>query len=109
MIQANQKDDKGSRLMKQMAKPRKPRKGEDPDAILWWDDDERRQRLGEYFISDVETERAMGKVVLPRTKEVSEVWLLDHENKKHGVMVEVELKRKASKVMDVFEQRSRES
>src|SRR5690625_514070 len=72
------KDDKGSRLMKQMAKPRKPRKGEDPDAILWWDDDERRQRLGEYCIRDVETERALGKVVLPLTQAHRKVGLLDH-------------------------------
>jgi len=102
---AIQKDDKGSRLMKQMAKPRKPRKGEDPDAILWWDDDERRQRLGEYCIRDVETERALGKVVLPLTKEEREVWLLDHKTNNHGVMVDVEFTRKARKVMAVVEQR----
>src|SRR5690625_5797851 len=91
--------------MKQMAKPRKPRKGEDPDASLWWDDDERRQRLGEYCIRDVETERALGKVVLPLTKEEREVWLLDHKTNNHGVMVDVEFTRKARKVMAVVEQR----
>lgn len=102
---AIQKDDKGSRLMKQMAKPRKPRKGEDPDAILWWDDDERRQRLGEYCIRDVETERALGKVVRPLTAAERENWLLDHKTNNLGVMVDVEFTRKARKVMGVVEQR----
>jgi len=39
------KDAEGHRLMLAMAKPRKPRPGEDPNGIYWHDDPERIRRL----------------------------------------------------------------
>jgi DNA polymerase len=41
------KDAEGHRLMMQMSRPRRARKGEDPNAIHWYDDPERRARLQE--------------------------------------------------------------
>lgn len=96
---AIQKDDEGARLMMRMAKPRKPRKSEDPDAILWWDDEERRKRLGAYCIRDTETERELAKVVRPLSKSERQVWLMDHKTNMHGVEVDVEFARRAQAVM----------
>src|SRR5262249_8302251 len=44
----HRKDKAGQRLMLMLAKPRRPRKDEDPQALLWFDDEERRQRLYDY-------------------------------------------------------------
>ena len=44
---SNRKDAAGERLMHQLAKPRKPRKDEDPAGTYWFDDLERLQRLYE--------------------------------------------------------------
>lgn len=100
-----QKDDEGHRLMMRMAKPRKPRKGEDPDALLWWDDPERRKRLGEYCIRDTEVERKLGKVLRPMTKTGRRAWLHVHQANMRGVQVDVELAQKAQQVMRAVEQR----
>src|SRR5262249_17041977 len=48
----HQKDKAGQRLMLMMAKPRRPRKDEDPQALLWFDDEERQQRLRTYNRQD---------------------------------------------------------
>jgi DNA polymerase len=42
------KDVEGHRLMLQMSRPRRPRQGEDDSKIYWYDDPERRERLGIY-------------------------------------------------------------
>jgi DNA polymerase len=56
---ANRKDAAGERLMHQMSKPRRARKGEDRDAVHWFDDAERLQRLYTYGTQDVEVEREL--------------------------------------------------
>ncbi|MEE8518895.1 MAG: DNA polymerase, partial [Dehalococcoidia bacterium] len=93
-----EKDDKGYRLMMQMAKPRKPRKNEDPDALIWWDDEERRERLYAYCKQDVEVERA----ILARLRKLSpderRVYLLDQEMNDRGVLLDMPLVR-ASQVI----------
>ena len=55
----HRKDKAGERLMHQMSKPRKPRKGENPAGTYWFDDPERLQRLYEYCKQDVEVEREL--------------------------------------------------
>src|SRR5262245_41246711 len=50
-----QKDEAGHRLMLQMARPRRPRKG-DPNEIYWVDDPKKIERLQEYCRQDVRTE-----------------------------------------------------
>jgi DNA polymerase bacteriophage-type len=56
---AHRKDAAGQRLMLQMVKPRRARKDEDATATLFFDDDERLQRLCEYCMQDVEVEREL--------------------------------------------------
>jgi DNA polymerase len=53
-----QKDREGTRLMRKMARPRKPRKGEDKTILHWVDDAESLQRLIVYGRQDVGTSRA---------------------------------------------------
>ena len=56
---ANRKDAAGQRLMQQMTKPRRARKDEDATGTLWFEDDERLQRLYEYCKQDVGVEREL--------------------------------------------------
>jgi DNA polymerase len=73
-----QKDAEGHRLMLAMARPRKPRKGEDPNAGPYWHDEpERITRLGEYCIGDIEAERALYHRLPPLSGAEQALWILD--------------------------------
>jgi DNA polymerase len=121
---AVQKDEKGSRVMKQMAKPRRPRKGEleeqklelalatdgfmrdgDRSRLLWWDDAARLNTLYEYCKTDVEAERLLEKKLRPLSDFEQHIWWLDQEINDRGVAVDVELCNAALKIVD--EQRER--
>jgi len=95
-----EKDMEGNRLMKRMAKPRKPRKNEDPNAVLWWDDDERVARLIAYCECDVEAERALDKVLRPLPASEREVWLNDFRSNQLGVQVDMPFVRNAQVLID---------
>lgn len=95
-----EKDMEGNRLMKRMAKPRKPRKHEDPDAVLWWDDDERVARLIAYCERDVEAERALDKALRPLPPAEREVWLRDFRSNQLGVQVDLAFVRQAQVLID---------
>jgi DNA polymerase len=95
-----QKDDVGYRLMMQMCKPRKPRKDEDPDAILWWDDAERLERLYAYCKDDVRTERAVGKTLRRLPAAERQVYLLDQTINDRGVRVDLDLVSAAQRIVD---------
>jgi DNA polymerase len=56
---AYQKDRDGVRLMRQMAQPRKPRKGGDKDVLHWVFDEDKLRRLIAYCQQDVRTCRAV--------------------------------------------------
>src|SRR6516164_3001365 len=73
----HQKDKGGQRLMLLMSKPRRPRKGEDPKGIYWFDDEDRRQSLYEYCREDVEIERELYQQLRPLPPEEQQLWLLD--------------------------------
>jgi DNA polymerase len=102
---AVQKDEKGSRVMKQMAKPRRPRKDEPGDKLLWWDDAARLNTLYEYCKTDVEAERLLEKKLRPLSDFEQHIWWLDQEINDRGVAVDVELCNAALKIVD--EQRER--
>jgi DNA polymerase bacteriophage-type len=53
---ANRKDRAGERLMHQISKPRRARKGEDLNQVHWFDDDDRLRRLYEYCRQDIAVE-----------------------------------------------------
>lgn len=85
------KDDAGHRLMLQMCKPRKPRKDEPSNALVWFDDEERRQRLYEYCKQDVRTEQAIGTRVLRLRPEEVKVFHLDARINDRGVFIDQKL------------------
>jgi DNA polymerase bacteriophage-type len=102
---AIQKDAKGGRVMKQMSKPRRPRKGEPADALLWWDDATRLQTLYDYCMTDVEAERLLEKRLRPLSNFEQRIWWLDQEINDRGVAVDIELCEAALRIVD--EQRER--
>lgn len=61
-----------------MAKPRRPRGDEDPAAgPYWFDDTEHLRALYAYCRQDVETERALDRVLLPLSDAEQQLWQLD--------------------------------
>ena len=73
---SNRKDAAGQRLMLQMTKPRRARKDEDATGALWFDDDERLNRLYSYCRQDVETERELFERLAPLSPSEHALWLL---------------------------------
>jgi DNA polymerase len=72
----HRKDAAGERLMHQMSKPRKPRKGEDPKGIYYFDDPERLDRLVTYVVKDVEVLRELADRLLRLSDFEHELWQL---------------------------------
>lgn len=91
VLRVEDKDDAGHRLMKRMAKPRKPRKSEDPDALLWWDDEGRRARLYDYCKQDVRVEQQIAERVRRLPKRERRAYLLDQRINDRGVHLDMEL------------------
>jgi DNA polymerase len=87
----HRKDEAGHRLMLQMSRPRKPRKGEDPNGIYWVDDPKKLQRLFDYCAQDVRAERALHKRIgfLPDAEQ--KVWELDARINDRGFYLDGEL------------------
>ena len=85
---ADQKDGAGSRLMLQMAKPRKTLAD---GAVIWWDDLDRRKRLYDYCAQDVRAERAIAAQVLRLSASERAVWLLDQRTNDRGVGLDMPL------------------
>lgn len=81
-----QKDEAGSRVMRAMAKPRRNEGG----VITWWETPEKIERLRQYCVTDVETERAVEKRVRPLSAPEREVWQLDHVINQRGAYVDLE-------------------
>jgi DNA polymerase len=94
------KDIEGRDLMLRMSKPRRPRKGEDTNAIYWWDEPERIERLGVYCIRDVKVEREIDKNLLPLRPSEQALWVLDAKINSRGVHVDTELCRQALQIVD---------
>src|SRR5262245_27752553 len=71
------KDRDGHRLMLQMSRPRRPRKGEDPEQVHWIDGAEQRQCLHQYCARDVELERALFHRLPSLSDFEQALWVLD--------------------------------
>jgi DNA polymerase len=78
------KDDDGGRLMKQMARPRMPRAGEDPNGIYWHDEPEKLERLYAYCRQDVEVERELFHRLPALTDDEHSLWVLDQTINSRG-------------------------
>jgi DNA polymerase len=82
------KDTEGARLMKLMAKPRRPRKCEDPNVVYWHDSPSHRERLAEYCIRDVEVERGLHRQVPHLSDDEQALWVLDATINMRGFYVD---------------------
>jgi len=95
---ANRKDVAGERLMHQMSKPRKPRKGENPEGIYWFEDEERLQRLYEYCRQDVEVERELYGRLPPLSASEQALWELSSRINQRGFCVDRAFAEAARKI-----------
>ena len=86
----NRKDPAGERLMKSMAAPRKPRKGE-PPGIYWRDTPENLDKLGRYCIADMEATRELYRRVTPLSDPEQKLWALDHGINTRGFQRSIEI------------------
>jgi DNA polymerase bacteriophage-type len=86
-----QKDVAGHKLMLQMAKPRRPRRDEDPANLYWFDDPDRVSRLHGYCRQDVETERALHARIGLLSAEEQALWQLDAIINERGIHIDGEL------------------
>jgi RecA-family ATPase len=81
-------DDK---LMRKMARPRKPRAGEDPASVYWHDDPEDIKKLHAYCRQDVEVERELHHRLVPLMPEEQVLWQLDARINDRGFHVDGKL------------------
>jgi DNA polymerase bacteriophage-type len=88
---AEQKDKADAALMRVMAKPRKPRKGEDPNGLYWHDDPERLTQLCAYCKQDTLVERAVHARTGHLPPEEQQLWQLDATINDRGIPIDVKL------------------
>jgi DNA polymerase len=93
----HQKDHVGERVMLQMSRPRRPRKGEDPAGLYYHDDPEKFGRLCAYNRVDVEVERELHSVLPPLAE--PELWYLDQCVNERGIFFDRALVEAALQVM----------
>jgi DNA polymerase len=98
-----QKDESGHRVMMQMAKPRRPRQGEDPAGVYWFDDTERREQLYAYCKQDVATERALHAKIEGLTPEEQLLWGLDSTINDRGLHIDGKLLDAAINIAEAAE------
>lgn len=99
---ANAKDVKGGRLMLQMARPRRIEADGTP---VWWDDEDRKQRLYNYCKQDVEAERELHSRLMELSDQERAVWLLDYQINQRGVYVDLQAINAAIKVVEAEQKR----
>lgn len=90
-----EKDLRGQRLMLQMCKPRRV---EADGSIVWWDDDDRMQRLSDYCADDVRVERWLDRKLPKLSADEREIWLADQRLNDTGVPIDVEFCKAAAVV-----------
>ena len=95
-----QKDMGGSRVMKQISKPRDIL----PDGtIVWWNEEEfsdKYEALYQYCLQDVRVEHQLYKRLLQLTERERKVWLLDQTINSRGVQIDVAAAKKAIKIVE---------
>lgn len=87
-----EKDSEGHALMMRMARPRRI---EEDGTIVWWDVEERKERLFAYCKQDVEVERELHKRLIRLSPAERQVWQLDYEINQRGVPIDMESVRRA--------------
>lgn len=92
------KDHDGAKLMLQMAKPRKRRKGEPEQAIYWHEGDP--VRLLEYCKQDVVVERAIRHRLRPLSTEEMILWRFDQKINDRGITIDLDLVADMEAIVD---------
>lgn len=83
-----EKDEKGARVMKQLAKPRSFRADGSP---TWWTEEEYPEKyaaLYSYCLRDVEVERLLTRVLPPLSASEQRIWEMDQRINDRGVRVD---------------------
>jgi DNA polymerase bacteriophage-type len=83
----HRKDSAGERLMKMMAAPRKPRKGE-PPGIYWRNTPTNIAKLGDYCVKDEESTFELSGRVAPLSDFEQQLWALDHKINSRGFCID---------------------
>lgn len=105
------KDMEGHRLMLKMCKPRKTTKVEQArnellgdSSVCWYESEEDLERLAEYCKIDVETERAIDKNLPDLSSYEQEVWFLDQEINRRGILVDTEAVESALELIEQYKE-----
>lgn len=113
-----QKDKRGSYLIQQLCKPRKPRKKEEAEfikqgltpeqyPIIYRNDEELRNELiYQYCPRDVSAENALGNKLGDLPAAEYRVWELDQKINERGMAVDIEAIKGALKIMEVVEEKA---
>jgi DNA polymerase bacteriophage-type len=94
----HKKDVVGARVMKQLAKPRRSRKGEDPNAIYYYNDPERMLKLDTYCVDDVAATREVAYALPWLSDEEQDMWVLDQQINEYGFHFDQKLAIAAHKI-----------
>jgi len=95
---ANRKDRGGERLMHQMSKPRRIRKGEDLNGVYYFDDPERLERWQSYMCRDVEVEREVYQECPPLPPTEQLLWQLNCIINERGFLFDRALAKAAKQI-----------
>jgi DNA polymerase len=87
----HRKDRHGERLMHRMNKPRRPRKGEDPNQIYWVEGDDDLRLLGKYVTRDTEATREFHYRLPLLSPKEQKLWRLDSLINRRGFCIDREL------------------
>jgi len=108
-----QKDKRGKYLLNQLSKPRKPLKKEKKDfedlgipedkwPTLWREDDVLMQELGEYCVTDADSEDDLGDTIGDLPLPEYRVWTMDQRINYRGVRVDVEAVEAAIGIIELM-------
>lgn len=94
---SEKKDLEGSRIMKQLCKPKEIY----PDGrIVWFEDLEKLERLYAYCIQDVKVERLAMSRMLHLSSYEKKIWVLDQKINERGVKVDIKAALSASLLVE---------
>lgn len=79
------KDLAGSRLAKQMSKPRKIDESGNP---IWWNEPEKIERLMQYCAQDIEVLREVHRREIPLSEEERKTWIMDFGINRRGMWID---------------------
>jgi DNA polymerase bacteriophage-type len=96
----HQKDVNGARVQMQMARPRRPRKGEDKSIIHYFDDVERHERSDQSCMMDVAATRELYQRLPGLSSEEHFTWLLDQRINDYGFYLDRGLAEAARKIAE---------